>query len=120
MLKSIRMRMASLGLKQVRRAVIFVVGMTVLLLGVALIVLPGPAIVVIPMGLAILGLEFRWARRWMQRARAVIQSGHDRLLGSNRGAPSSNAAKPGPHEDRPERDAKLSDYRMREKETVMD
>lgn len=62
--------------------VIFVVGMTVLLLGVALIVLPGPAIVVIPAGLAILGLEFRWARRWMRHARAVIRSGERRLFGS--------------------------------------
>jgi tellurite resistance protein TerC len=62
--------------------VIFVVGMTVLLLGVALLVLPGPAVVVIPAGLAILGLEFRWARRWMRRARAVIRSGERRLFGS--------------------------------------
>jgi uncharacterized protein (TIGR02611 family) len=120
MLKSIQMRLSSLGLKQVRRAVVFVVGMTVLLLGVALIVLPGPAIVVIPMGLAILGLEFRWARRWMQRARAMIQSGHDHMFQSNRSAPSSNAAKPCPHQNPPGRDVKLSGCRMREKEAVMD
>jgi uncharacterized protein (TIGR02611 family) len=66
--------MSSLGLKQIRRVVVFVVGMTVLLLGVALIVLPGPAILVIPAGLAILGLEFRWARRWMLKARSMIRS----------------------------------------------
>jgi tellurite resistance protein TerC len=61
--------------------VVFVVGMTVLLFGVALIVLPGPAIVVIPAGLAILSLEFTWARRWMKRARAVIKSGETKLFG---------------------------------------
>jgi len=77
-----RTRLPTLGFKQVRRVVIFVVGMTVLLLGVALLVLPGPAVVVIPAGLAILGLEFRWARRWMRRARAVIRSGEKRLFGS--------------------------------------
>jgi uncharacterized protein (TIGR02611 family) len=78
MMTRIRNSKWSLGLKQVRRVVIFVVGMTVLLFGIALIVLPGPAILVIPAGLAILGLEFRWARRWMRQARAVIQSGQDR------------------------------------------
>jgi uncharacterized protein (TIGR02611 family) len=78
MMTEIRISRWLLGLKQVRRVVIFVVGMTVLLFGIMLIVLPGPAILVIPAGLAILGLEFRWARRWMRQARAVIQSGQDR------------------------------------------
>lgn len=41
----------------------FVLGSTVLLIGIALIVLPGPAVVVIPAGLAILSTEFLWARR---------------------------------------------------------
>jgi hypothetical protein len=34
-----------------------------------MIVLPGPALVVIPLGLGILGLEFAWARRWLRRAK---------------------------------------------------
>jgi tellurite resistance protein TerC len=52
-----------------RRIAVGVVGGTVLAIGVALIVLPGPAMVVIPVGLAILGLEFAWARRWLRRIR---------------------------------------------------
>jgi hypothetical protein len=48
--------------------VIFVVGMTVLVAGVALIVLPGPAFIVIPAGLGILAIEFEWARRWLKKA----------------------------------------------------
>ncbi|MGH8495577.1 MAG: PGPGW domain-containing protein [Gammaproteobacteria bacterium] len=48
-----------------RRVVIAVVGATVLLVGLALTVLPGPAFLVIPLGLGILGLEFAWARRWL-------------------------------------------------------
>jgi tellurite resistance protein TerC len=65
-----------------RRIAIAVVGGTVLLLGVAMIVLPGPAIVVIPTGLAILGLEFAWARRWLRAVRA--RTGHlaDRINGA--------------------------------------
>jgi uncharacterized protein (TIGR02611 family) len=66
--------LASLGLRQARRVVVFVVGMTVLVLGVALLVLPGPAFLVIPAGLAILGLEFKWARRWLRKGRSLLQS----------------------------------------------
>jgi len=52
-----------------RKVVVAVIGTTVLAFGVALIVLPGPAVVVIPLGLAILGTEFLWARRLLQRLR---------------------------------------------------
>jgi hypothetical protein len=58
-------------LRQIKRVVIAVVGGTVLVLGIALIVLPGPAFVVIPAGLAILAIEFAWARRWLRSARAL-------------------------------------------------
>lgn len=54
-------------LKQARRVIVAVVGGTVLLIGVALIVLPGPAVVVIPLGLGILATEFVWARRLLKR-----------------------------------------------------
>jgi dienelactone hydrolase len=57
-----------------RRIVIGTVGATVLAIGVALIVLPGPAFVVIPIGLGILGLEFAWARRWLRKLRAGASS----------------------------------------------
>lgn len=56
-------------LKWARRCVVAVVGGTVVLVGVCMIVLPGPAIVVIPAGLAILGIEFAWARLWLKKAR---------------------------------------------------
>ena len=49
--------------RAVRRVFIALVGATVLLVGVAMIVLPGPAVVVIPLGLGILAAEFAWARR---------------------------------------------------------
>jgi tellurite resistance protein TerC len=52
-----------------RRIVITVVGATVIVIGIAMIVLPGPATVVIPLGIAILGLEFAWARRWLRKIR---------------------------------------------------
>ena len=55
-----------------RRAVVSVIGFTVLLIGLAMVILPGPAIVVIPLGLAILATEFVWARRLLEKARASI------------------------------------------------
>jgi hypothetical protein len=61
------------SLRTIKRAVILVAGCTVLALGVALIVLPGPAIIVIPAGLAILAIEFAWARRWLQRMRELVR-----------------------------------------------
>jgi uncharacterized protein (TIGR02611 family) len=44
------------------------VGFTLLLGGVAMLVLPGPAFLVIPVGLALLSLEFAWAERLLDRA----------------------------------------------------
>jgi len=55
-----------------RRSVVAVIGFSVLLIGIAMVVLPGPAIVVIPLGLAILATEFVWARRLLEKARATI------------------------------------------------
>jgi len=52
-----------------RRIAIAVIGGTVVLVGMAMIVLPGPAFVVIPIGLGILGLEFAFARRWLKALR---------------------------------------------------
>lgn len=61
-----------------RRVVVAVVGSTVVAIGLALIVLPGPAFLVLPAGLAILGLEFAWARRWLhklqERSRALVKA----------------------------------------------
>ena len=59
--------------KAARRIVIGILGGTVVLMGVAMLVLPGPALIVIPAGLAILALEFAWARRWLRIARARSQ-----------------------------------------------
>jgi uncharacterized protein (TIGR02611 family) len=53
-----------------KRIVIGIVGGSVLIVGICMIVLPGPAFVVIPVGLGILGLEFAWARIWLKKAKA--------------------------------------------------
>ena len=57
-----------------KRIVVIAVGSTILVIGIVMIVFPGPAIVAIPVGLAILGIEFAWARRWLRRIRERISS----------------------------------------------
>lgn len=56
------------------RVIKIVIGFTLLLIGLALVVLPGPAFIVVPLGLGILGTEFIWAARWV----AAIKRGVDR------------------------------------------
>jgi Putative transmembrane protein (PGPGW) len=58
--------------RKLRRAVVGVIGGTIVLIGVALIVLPGPAFIVIPLGLLVLGSEFAWARRLLRRGKEMI------------------------------------------------
>jgi uncharacterized protein (TIGR02611 family) len=62
------------NIKIVRRIIVAVVGATVLLIGIALLVLPGPAFIVIPIGLAILATEFAWARHWLKKVRGMASS----------------------------------------------
>jgi Putative transmembrane protein (PGPGW) len=50
-----------------RRCVVALIGGTVVLVGIVMIVTPGPAFVVIPAGLGILSIEFAFARRWLKR-----------------------------------------------------
>lgn len=50
------------------RVLYIVVGFTLLLGGIGMLVLPGPAFLVIPVGLAILSLEFVWAEGLLDRA----------------------------------------------------
>ena len=57
-----------------KRIVVIAVGSTILVIGIVMIVFPGPAIIAIPVGLAILGIEFAWARRWLRRIRERISS----------------------------------------------
>jgi len=64
-----------------RRCAIALVGGTVVLVGVLMIVLPGPAVVVIPAGLAILALEFAWARIWLKRVQETGYQVRDSVWG---------------------------------------
>lgn len=66
-----------------RQVVVAVIGGTVVLFGIVLLFLPGPAFVVIPAGLAILATEFAWARRMLKKMKQQASS----MIDSVRGTP---------------------------------
>lgn len=55
-------RIYTLTFAGIKRVMILLVGTSVVIIGIIMIFTPGPAIVVIPAGLAILATEFVWAR----------------------------------------------------------
>jgi tellurite resistance protein TerC len=62
-------KLVRVSLQGARRIAIALMGSTTLLLGIAMLILPGPGLLVIPIGLALLSIEFVWARRWFARIR---------------------------------------------------
>jgi uncharacterized protein (TIGR02611 family) len=56
------------------RLVILIAGLFLLIIGIIMIFTPGPAIVFIPAGLALLATEFEWARRILRRVRPLIDA----------------------------------------------
>ena len=67
-------------LRNVKRLIVLVVGGTILLIGIALIVLPGPAFIVIPAGLAILATEFVWARTLLNKVKEKAMQAKEKIL----------------------------------------
>ena len=61
------------SIKQAKRFIVAVIGFTVLAIGIAMIVLPGPAFIVIPLGLFILGTEFVWAKRFLEKIKDKLK-----------------------------------------------
>ena len=66
--------LARVTYRAARKIAVAVVGGTLVLVGIVLIFMPGPAFIVIPAGLGVLALEFEWARRWLRRLRAMVTS----------------------------------------------
>jgi tellurite resistance protein TerC len=66
------------------RTAVVVAGFTVLGAGALMLVLPGPALAVIPIGLAMLALEFAWAERLLERALEHAQRARDTAAAASR------------------------------------
>ena len=59
---------------KLKRGAVTLSGFAVTILGIALLVLPGPGFVVVAAGLAILATEYAWAQRLLVRAREQADS----------------------------------------------
>jgi hypothetical protein len=70
--------------RRVRQILVLISGGTVLLAGTVMIMLPGPGVLVIALGLGILATEFAWARDMLERMRQIVAKGA-RMLGLRRG-----------------------------------
>jgi len=57
---------------RLRRFLIGTIGFSVVLIGLVMIVLPGPAIIIVPLGVGILASEFAWARRVWRRGTILV------------------------------------------------
>ena len=57
---------------RLRKTLVAIIGVSLLLFGLALTALPGPAFIVIPLGLAVLATEFAWARRVLKRGKLLV------------------------------------------------
>ena len=90
--------------RAVRRGGVFLVGSALLVAGAAMLVLPGPGIAVMLLGLVVLSAEFQWAQRvlaWARnRGRYLKDQAQARMPGSSRRPPSGP-----PTRDRPDRAA---------------
>lgn len=60
--------------RNAKRIAVFIAGVVVVAAGVAMLVLPGPGLVVIILGLGILATEFVWAERALDKAKAKAKS----------------------------------------------
>ena len=76
-MKWVRRVLNALGLKHspiARKIVVGVIGTTIVLFGLALLVTPGPATIVVPIGLIILASEFAWARHVLRSGKRIVQN----------------------------------------------
>ena len=60
--------------KQIKRLAIFLIGISIVLIGCILFFTPGPAIIVIPAGLALLATEFIWAKKLLNKFKETTSS----------------------------------------------
>ena len=71
--------MFKIVLRHTKRVVIAVIGSTVILIGFAFFVLPGPGLLIVIIGLAVLATEFAWAQGLLHKAREHYELAKDKV-----------------------------------------
>ncbi len=59
--------------RKIKKIIISIVGGILLIIGIIMIIVPGPAYLIIPAGLGILGSEYMWARKLHQKLKSFFQ-----------------------------------------------
>jgi uncharacterized protein (TIGR02611 family) len=80
---------------------VLVVGLVTLIIGIIMIFTPGPAVVFIPAGLAILATEFQWARKLLHRIRPLIEAAIEKAKRAKESAAARRQAKKNLHVSAP-------------------
>lgn len=68
------MAVVRFALRSSKRVAVSVVGAVLVLGGLAMLVLPGPGLLVVVAGFAVLGTEYAWAARALDRTKAAAES----------------------------------------------
>lgn len=86
--------------KAFRKIIIFITGITVVIIGVVLLVLPGPGLLVMIAGLLILSLEFEWAKKYRDKARAKLRKITDDAKQRQKKFLADDVDRPGDHKSK--------------------
>lgn len=58
---------------KMKNSLITLVGFILVAIGLIFILLPGPAIIFLPLGLALLSLKYDWAKVWLKRCQRMMR-----------------------------------------------
>jgi putative transmembrane protein PGPGW len=81
-----------------KRIAVTVVGAAAVAAGLAMLVLPGPGILVVALGFAILGTEYAWAASALERTKGIAERGGRMVTGAAKSASGRVRKRPPPKE----------------------
>jgi len=64
---------------KMKNTLLTLIGASLVALGLLFILLPGPAVIFLPLGLAILSLQYSWARVWLKRCQRMMRQSAEQL-----------------------------------------
>lgn len=89
--------MTEFVVKNTKKIIVAVIGGTVVLFGVVLLFVPGPGVVIIAAGLAVLATEFVWASRLLRRVKTEGVNLVDNIRGKKKREPTPPASQEPTH-----------------------
>ena len=72
--------MFKIAVHHTKRLIVAVIGVTIIVIGLAFFVLPGPGLLIVIIGLAVLASEFMWAKQLLDRAKGHYEKAKSKIL----------------------------------------